>query len=400
MEKVTSANGQPGYSVSGKSLFNQSSEILPLGKCTVQKALCKWYNLLKNGVKSKEFSSLFEGIEREAMLKSLQTDLEMMPGLLMDEMINDNDISDKKQYIRIVQALLINLSDIMLESINQEQLCDEAETVLQFIQNFLYQYFDFDYRVSAYWMKQLQDCINLKLDYWKIKLNQSPLIDTLKECVNEKFVTPENYLTYRKMDYLRRLFRLIESSVTAISEEFIRELFVYYNFNSSCFIDYEIGQIKSKLKNENNYDENISILLNEQFLAAKMKVKPGVAYEPNHPPVKKQIIDWVCEKIRNEEFCRLKKNDKDLHLEPGSKIQTSLSVAKLAVLIRLMVADKIIVNKSVAPMLRTVAKLFTTLQKDEISFGSLETKYHAPDKATLSIMKEVMQKWAVLTAKL
>lgn len=401
MEKVMSANGQTGNLLPRKSLLNQSSDIIPYGRFTVQQALSKWYSLLKTGVEPREFSgSLFEGTEKEAMLKSLQTDFEMIPGLLMDEMINHNAISDKGQYIRLVQALLINLSDILPESEMHEQLCNEAETVLQFMQNFLYQHFDFDFKVSAYYLKHLQDSISLKLEYWKIKLFQSPIIDVLQECIDEKFATPENYLTFRKVNYLKNIFRQIECSTSVINEVVIRELLINYNFNSTGFIDYETSLIKNKLNVENSIDENIVLLKTEQFQIAQLKDRPGVGYELNQPTVKKQLTDWVIEKIRNEEITNLKSKDKDLQIEPESKIQTSLSVAKLAVLIRLLVADKIIINKSVAPMLRTIAKLFTTLQKDEISFGSLETKYHAPDKATLNIIKEMLQKWVVLIGKL
>lgn len=396
-----SANGQTGNLLPGKSLLSQSSDILPQSRLTVQQALSKWYSLLKSGVELREFSgSLFGGMEKEAMLKSLQTDLEMIPGLLMDELINNTAISDKGQYIRLVQALLINLSDILPESEMHEQLCNEAETVLQFMQNFLYQYFDFDFKVSVSYLKHLQNSISLKLEYWKIKLFQSPIIDVLQECINEKFATPENHLTFRKVNYLKNIFRQIESSTSVINEVFIRELLINYNFNSTGFIDYENSLIKNKLNVENSIDENIALLKTEQFRIAQLKDRPGVSYELNQPTVKKQLTDWVIEKIRNEELTNLKRKDKDLHIDPESKIQTSLSVAKLAVLIRLLVADKIIINKSVAPMLRTIAKLFTTLQKDDISFGSMETKYHAPDKATLNIMKEMLQKWVVIVGKL
>lgn len=396
-----SANGQTGNLLQGKSLLSQSSDILPQGRLTIQQALSKWYSLLKNGMGPKELSEiLFEGMEKEAMLKSLQTDLEIIPGLLMDELINNTAISDKGQYIRLVQALLINLSDILPESEMHEQLCTEAETVLQFMQNFLYQYFDFDFKVSVYYLKHLQNSISLKLEYWKIKLFQSPIIHVLQECINETFATPENYLTFRKVNYLKNIFRQIECSTTVITEVFIRELLINYNFNSTGFIDYETSLIKNKLNVENSIDENIALLKTEQFRIAQLKDRPGVGYELNQPTVKKQLTDWVIEKIRNEELTNLKRKDKDLQIDPESKIQTSLSVAKLAVLIRLLVADKIIINKSVAPMLRTIAKLCTTLQKDDISFGSLETKYHAPDKATLNIMKEMLQKWVVIVGKL
>lgn len=401
METAMSVNGHSDNLMLGLPLLSPYSENSPHNKPTVQQALCKWYDLYKTNSCQKELAvNLFENLKNEGIIKSLLTDLELMPGLLMDELINNAAISDKGQYIRFVQALLINLSDILPESEVHAQLCDKVETVLQFMQNFMYQHFDFDFKISVYHLKHLRNRISLKLEYWKIKLFQSPIIDVLQECINEKFAAPENYLTFRKVNYLKNIFRQIECSTTVINEIFIRELFIKYNFNSIGFTDYETNLIKNKLNVENSCDENIALLKTELFWITQLKDKPGVCYELNQPAVKKQLTDWVNEKIRNEELVNLKGKNKDLQIAPESKIQTSLSVAKLAVLIRLLVADKIIINKSVAPMLRTITKLFTTLQKDDISFGSMETKYHAPDKATLNIMKEMLQKWVVIVGKL
>lgn len=401
METVMSVNGRTGELLLGQPLLSQYSENSSHIRLTVQQALSKWYGFLKTAnSRIESTASLFEDFKVADTLKSLQADLELIPELLMDELINSNAISDKSQYIRLVQALLINLSDILPESEMQEQLHNEADNVLQFMQNFLYQHFDFDFRAPAHHMKHLQDRISLKLEYWKIKLLQSPLIDVLQECINEKGSTPENYLTFRKANYLNNIFRQIESSTSIINEAYIQQLLFNNNFNAAGFIDYEINLIKNKLIDENSVAENIALLKAEQFQISQLKDRSAAGYELNHPSVKKQLTDWVIEKIKQEELSNLKGKDKYLQIDPESKIQTSLSVAKLAVLIRLLVADKIIINKSVAPMLRTVAKLFTTLQKDEISFGSLETKYHAPDKATLNIMKEMLQKWGAMVGKL
>lgn len=401
METVMSVNGRTGELLLGQPLLSQYSENSSHIRLTVQQALSKWYGFLKTAnSRIESTASLFEDFKISGTLKSLQADLELIPELLMDELINNDTISDKGQYIRLVQALLINLSDIFPESEMQEQLHNELNNVLQFMQNFLYQHFDFDFRAPAQHLKHLQERISLKLEYWKIKLFNSPLIDGLQECINESNITPENYLTFRKVNYLNNIFRQIESSTSIINEVYIRQLFFNNNFNAAGFIDYEITLIKNKLASENSIDENIALLKTEQFRIAQLKDRPGIGYELNHPSIKKQLADWVTDKIRNEEALNLKGKDKDLQIDPESKVQTSLSVAKLAVLIRLLVADKIIINKSVAPMLRTVAKLFTTLQKDEISFGSLETKYHAPDKATLNMMKEMLQKWVSLIGKL
>ena len=132
----------------------------------------------------------------------------------------------------------------------------------------------------------------------------------------------------------------------------------------------------------------------------QLKIKPGIYFDANFPSIKKQLTDFITEEIKQAELKNNRVADKGLLIDPESKIQTSLSVAKLAVLIRLLVVDKIIINKSVAPMLRTITKLFTTLQKDEISFGSMETKYHAPDKNTINMMKGMLQKWVGIVGKL
>ena len=69
-------------------------------------------------------------------------------------------------------------------------------------------------------------------------------------------------------------------------------------------------------------------------------------------------------------------------------------------LLRLLVFDKIIIIRTVAQMLRVAAKIFSTLQKDNISFGSLETKYHAPDKTTINAVKDMLLRWINILGKL
>ena len=118
------------------------------------------------------------------------------------------------------------------------------------------------------------------------------------------------------------------------------------------------------------------------------------------PPLNEQVSTWITEEIKYCEAGHFMQAANSSVTEPENKINTTLSVAKLGLLIRLLVVDKIIINRTVAPMLRTVAKTFSTLQREEISFGSLETKYHAPDKATIDVMKDMLHKWLHILSKL
>ena len=42
----------------------------------------------------------------------------------------------------------------------------------------------------------------------------------------------------------------------------------------------------------------------------------------------------------------------------------------------------------------------TTLQKENIAFGSLETKYHNPDRGTISAVKDMLFRWINILNKL
>ena len=402
MKSAVKTNGITKEAVFSGSLLSHYNKVDSGGRITVHQALCRWYGLFNQRLDFNDINGLlFPKLSQEELLNSLQTDIELVPSVLMDEFISNSLILDKEQYIRLVQALLINLSDCLYAKESEYcSVCNQIEYALLFMQNFFYQQFDLDSRLSKISLRQFMECSKLKLEYWQIKLNHSPLLNALQECLAAKFISPENNITYRKSNYLKYLLEEIESATTVISEDYVRELFIYNNFNSACFINHEIELVKNKLNKFQTDQEAISFLQAEQIRVVQFKIKSGFSFDNQQHSIKKQLSDWMSEEIKQLEIKNRKATDKDLLIDPESKIQTSLSVAKLAVLIRLMVVDKIIINKSVAPMLRTVTKLFTTLQKDEISFGSMETKYHAPDKTTLNTMREMMQKWVGILGKL
>ncbi len=402
MASVVKTNGITKEIDFGKSLLMEVNGVHVGTKITVQQALCKWYSLFIEGTRlNKEDNLLFAEIKQENLLRSLQTDIELIPPVLMNEFISTSLIFDKEQYIRLVQALLINLSDCLyLEKDEFSSVCSQIENTLQFIQDFFYHQFDADSRLTKFYFHQFCGSSKLKLEYWKIKLHDPTLIGLLEECLADKFSVPENDITYSKINYIKYLLQEIELATNVIAESYVRALFTYNNFNSVCFANYEIQLIQTGVAKLQTYQETISFLQLEQRKIAQQKIKSGIAYDNRQPSLKRQLSDWITEEIRQVELKNKKAGSKDLPLYTESKIQTSLSVAKLAVLIRLMVVDKIIINKSVAPMLRTVTKLFTTLQKEEISFGSLETKYHAPDKNIITNVKDMLSKWLKLIDKL
>lgn len=383
-------------------LLLQNGQSFSDPKLSVQEALGKWYFVLSNGMgKSARNGQVFPELLESDLLKGLQTDMEYVPSLLMEEFIGNSFVFDKEQYIKLVQALLRNISDEVFENMqNHNAVCTQIETALGFIQNFFYEYYDFDSRITKFHFKEVSNSLKLKLDYLLLRINNCQLLQVFHQAVTEQCNLQNNGVSYRQLVYLQNLIQEIETGSASVSENAIRNLLYYNNFNSICFVEYEIDLISEQAENAESDLAAISFLQQQHSLISQVRAKTATGFEINKPHLKKQITEWITEEIKHIQQKSKRASDKNLMIDPELKIQTSLSVAKLAVLIRLLVVDKIIINRTVAPMLKTVSKLFTTLQKDDISFGSLETKYHAPDKATINMMKEIMQKWVGILGKI
>ena len=136
--------------------------------------------------------------------------------------------------------------------------------------------------------------------------------------------------------------------------------------------------------------ERIQFLKQEQKTINQVIVRLNSCWTDDMPPLKEKTNGWLNEEIEFIKSGTSALTNPNIITENCDKIYTSLSVAKLALLIRLLVVDKIIINRTAAPMLRLVTKVFS--QKERISLNSLETKFHAPDKATINATRDMIFK--------
>ena len=165
-------------------------------------------------------------------------------------------------------------------------------------------------------------------------------------------------------------------------------------------MDFEFERLHALTESAQTISEKIAILRFEQKTIAQYPEKLNTVYDSTMASLREQVNGWVEAETKFLENGKAAEKEQPTVTDTNEKINTSLSVAKLALIIRLLVVDKIIINRTVAPMLRVISKMVTTLQKDEISFGSLETKYHAPDKATINAVRDMLFKWINILGKL
>jgi hypothetical protein len=398
MENVKVLNHQPNSKQMDTTEKMAGIDRHPSNAVTLQYTLYEWYNLFnEQTVAPNKRDELFSS--PGAAFGSLVKTMEDFPNVLMKEFIIPSSTFDKQSYIHIIQALLTNISDklynLSVDDDNDEPVriatvycCKAIQKGLDFLRNFFYSFFDNTQRLPVFCNRETLNSVLMKFS------ESDELADYLKIYI------ANSSLSYHQADYLTKLAGQIQAIRNSESADNIIHLLYYNNYNNVNFIESEKEKIRKKSNDFPTGKEKFQFCQNEINRISIIKIKPQIAYNISAESIKKQLLDWLKEEIKQLETEQNKVNLKDAMIDTENKIQTTLSVAKLAVLLRLMTVDKIIINQPITAALRTASKVFSTLQKDEISFGSLETKYHAPDKSTITNVKEMLTKWVKLTDKL
>lgn len=350
-----------------------------------------------------------EMIELSAILKQKSKEF------FIQSIVGKIAVQDKRELTSITQSIITRLLDqvFVVEQKQTEETCLESiklvsehvKEVFEFIREYFSSYFDYTQRVPGYLLVQFKESLKTSAESLKqlvanngIEMEEIGVVvaEIIEHTIGEKSAIN----TYRQINYYKDLFHQFLSGDGTINSLFIRHAFYKLNYNSETFIINEYERLNKACSQLYSIKEKIAFLSYELKKVNQFFCTPRNSYQPFLPSVKEQVGNWIVEEIRFLEKGTLPGEYANTLSEPDSKILTSLSVAKLAVIIRLLVVDKIIINRTVAPMLRIVGRTFSTLQKDDISIGSLETKYHAPDKTTINAVRDMLFKWINILGKL
>ena len=284
-------------------------------------------------------------------------------------------------------------------------ISQHLQGTLDFIENFFGNYFDRNEKVPEPYFTIAKEDLRKQLKRFKITISKQANIDTaliniISDSFNHLLGNEIIAISYIHLAYYKTLLNELQNQKTLHSTKTIIEALHYMSFNEDNFISYEYEWLKQIAEHLPTNKNKIIALRYEQKNINQLPLKLNCCYNPDMPSLKEQINGWIDEEVKYLENVQAPEKAEGKMSEYEDKIHTSLSVAKLALILRLLVIDKIIINRTVAPMLRVAAKIFTTLQREDISFGSLETKYHAPDKATINAVKDMLFKWINILGKL
>lgn len=351
----------------------------------------------------------------QSLIEQSNKEQEQVRNAMMEWLIDNPKTRDKQQFVKLNQAVLIRLLDKLYsykreESNEQitnlyESVSRHLENALNFIEDFFGNYFDRNERVPAGYLKISLEELGDKLERLKATLvENSSVCQNLGEIIingfNKFCYQRLQNVTYSELIYQKDLMDELLTDETLKSEQTIKEVLFYFNFNDPDYISYLYKKLSTLMESFDIKQEKISQLRFEQKTINQLTTKLNVQLSVHMPSLKEQVSQWIEEEIKfleaePQEIIPFKMQD-----EQDEKLYLSLSVAKIALLIRLMIIDKVITNRIVAHVLRIMVKTVTAVQKENISFGSLETKYHSPDRGTINAVKDMLFRWINILSKL
>jgi hypothetical protein len=203
------------------------------------------------------------------------------------------------------------------------------------------------------------------------------------------------------------------------------ESLVYMDFNHPSILRHIAGAWSRLLKSLEAPRDQVARIRHWQALLAKLPRQKSYALYPGKRSLRDQLEQWLGTQLE----CGLYRAEAPL-TRPGaygdtaapvplsiiseayqrygegvaaaikvSKVQLSVSVPILALLIRLLVEHKIIVGMAQTEVIQFFALHFSTVRQPDISTGSMYGSYHKPLHPTVLMLRQCLKEWDRIAAR-
>ena len=279
------------------------------------------------------------------------------------------------------------------------------EALLTFIETYLSKYFDLDQKIPDAYMllergslKEIvttakKNAFDKGIDGRLIEIALFPIDDFMDE-------GPRKNITYRRLIYFKGLMQDLNSLLQSGGETDLKseviQLLVYRNFNSHYLLVYLTATIRLEVQSQPTLSAQMDKFNYWTKLFNQFHVKPGSALKYDMSSIKDQLVTWLEQEITYLE----KKKQLTLPLaspEQGSeadnfKVQTNLSVAQLALFIRLLKELGYVENKNQTELLTFFARHLGSVRNENISPDSLRAKYYNIERTAVNSVQAILTK--------
>lgn len=260
-----------------------------------------------------------------------------------------------------------------------------TEDLLNYIEQYFTSYFDRGADVPRVYLLLNQRSLRSSIKALRLKLNElntnADFIDVLLTPMSA--FCQKKRASYRELIYIKDILRTL-NACEAISE--VKDLLVSLNFNSCPLVSQWIGEMVNMLNSLPETKDRTAQLSKWQKDINQIPVKPNIALKPNCVSLRDQLSQWITEEIQY-----LETRQRLLSVAPSfkasstvndeEKLQFSVSVNVLAILIRAAHESKLILNKHGTTVFNTVSKFSSTVQTKNPGAKSMDKKSHDPERS-------------------
>jgi len=234
--------------------------------------------------------------------------------LFLEGILERPKVKDKQQYVKLNQTMLIRMLDKLYyyrqkKNLNNKisQVYDAVshhlESMLDFIEDFFGNYFNRNEKVpTAYLMASVKElCRQLEILKKTVLANDSSVHavgNILINNFNSFCIEKKTSATYNELIYQKDLMNQLLTDGTLVSENSIKEVLFYFNYNDDDYIAYLYEKLKTLAQSLHNKREKIAALRFEQKNCNQLPTRLNYSLSSGMPPLKEQVNHWIEEEIK------------------------------------------------------------------------------------------------------
>jgi len=259
-----------------------------------------------------------------------------------------------------------------------------TEDLLNYIEQYFTSYFDKDADVPRVYLLLNQRGLRSSIKALRLKLAElNANADFIDMLITPMSAFCQKRASYQELIYIKDILRTL-TACEALPE--LKDLLVSMNFNSCALVSQWIGEMVDTLNSLPETKDRTAQLSKWQKEINQIPVKPNIALKPNCVSLRDQLSQWIAEEIQY-----LETRQRLLSVAPSfkasstandeEKLQFSVSVNVLAILVRAAHESRLILNKHGTTVFNTVSKFSSTLQTKNPGAKSMDKKSHDPERS-------------------
>ena len=206
-------------------------------------------------------------------------------------------------------------------------------------------------------------------------------------------ITDDN-IQYKEFIYYKKTLTELRSK--NVNSDNLEHKLISLNLNSVAFFNYLTNKITAEIDIENNNVHKVDTLKYYVKFFTQKQIATKLSYNYSVPNIKEQVINWLLAEVEYY-YSKIKLFEKNINYEDiidsgehEDKIEFSLSVPQISYFFKIMYDVGIINNNNQHEIFRVLSKSLKTQNTENISIGSLSSKYYSVDESTKKIVKDIV----------